>query len=56
MNKHRKVTIMKGDGRPFIVRKQGRNALCFCGSGKKAKHCRGENEKFFVKKRNQLKA
>ena len=40
----------KGDGRPFIVRKQERNALCKCGSGKKAKKCCGKDEQFYCRK------
>jgi uncharacterized protein YecA (UPF0149 family) len=44
------VTIHLGDGSPIVTRKQDRNALCKCGSGKKAKKCCGDQTSFYTTK------
>lgn len=42
MSKERRMVKMySGNGSPLIAEKQGRNDLCACGSGKKAKKCHG---------------
>jgi len=33
----RMVSIIKGNGLPFVAKKVGRNEKCSCGSGKKSK-------------------
>ena len=48
--KEHQVTIVLGDGFPLRSLKQGRNDLCYCGSGKKSKHCHGVKEKYFTTK------
>lgn len=46
----RLVTLIKGDGKPFISKKIGRNQPCPCGSGKKHKKCcKGETEYYTMK-------
>jgi CDGSH-type Zn-finger protein len=46
----RKVKFVKGNGSPIITTRQNRNALCKCGSGKKAKHCCGTDTRYFSTK------
>ena len=48
----RMVTIIKGTGKPFIAKKVSRNAKCECGSGKKQKHCCGDETKYYTPKVN----
>lgn len=48
--KKRKVIIIAGNGNPMIAQKIGRNALCYCGSGKKSKHCHNAETKYYSKK------
>jgi len=45
-----KVTIYKGNGSPIMAIKKQRNALCSCGSGRKAKNCCGAETKYFHSK------
>ena len=51
--KKRKVTIHVGNGNPMAAQKFDRNSKCRCGSGKKTKHCCGEQTKFFYTKVNE---
>lgn len=46
----RMVTLIKGNGKEFRSQKIGRNSLCKCGSGKKAKNCCGVETKYYSKK------
>ena len=43
----RMVSIIKGNGLPFIAKKTGRNEKCACGSGKKSKNCCGNETKYY---------
>ena len=49
----RKCTLYVGNGTPFRVQKQERNAPCICGSGKKSKKCCGEKEEYFTLKKKE---
>jgi CDGSH-type Zn-finger protein len=49
-----KAIFYPGNGYPIVARKQERNALCKCGSGKKAKNCCGTDVKYFLS--SKLKA
>lgn len=49
----RKVTIHIGNGSPMVSQQPGRNTKCKCGSGKKAKHCCGNETKFYNSKANE---
>lgn len=49
-NKKRMVTIIEGNGSPMRVRKQDRNELCFCKSGRKAKNCCGCEARYYHSK------
>jgi CDGSH-type Zn-finger protein len=42
-----KAVFYPGTGSPIVAYKQERNALCECGSKKKAKHCCGTEVKYF---------
>jgi uncharacterized protein YecA (UPF0149 family) len=42
--------LVKGNGRPIKAIKVGRNELCPCGSGKKAKHCHGNKTAYLNQK------
>lgn len=46
----RMVKIIVGDGHPFVTSKPDRNSKCRCGSGKKSKHCCGDETKFYSTK------
>jgi uncharacterized protein YchJ len=46
----RMVTFIPGDGRPLYSQKTGRNNICRCGSGLKAKRCCGTETKLFKPK------
>jgi len=50
-DKSRKVTLIhpKEPRSQMIAKKIGRNSLCQCGSGKKAKKCCGNTTKYYVK-------
>ena len=48
--KKQMVSFLANDGKPFIAQKTGRNYLCRCGSGKKAKKCCGTETKYFLPK------
>jgi len=51
MNRERRnVLIIKGKGNPFTAKKTGRNSLCKCGSGKKAKNCHGTETSYYDSK------
>lgn len=52
--KKKRITgqLVKGNGRPIKAIKVGRNELCTCGSGKKAKHCHGNKTAYLNKKLN----
>lgn len=47
---NRKVMFYQGNGEPIHSQKTDRNALCPCGSGKKAKKCCGCETKYFKTK------
>jgi len=55
-DKNRQVQIHVGDGSPILTQKYDRNAPCKCGSGKKQKHCCGNQTAFHstkkIKERN----
>ena len=43
----RKVKVYKNqEGQPFISYKTRPNDKCYCGSGKKQKHCHGNKQVF----------
>jgi uncharacterized protein YecA (UPF0149 family) len=42
-----KGILIKGNGKPLMSKKIGRNDPCKCGSGKKSKNCCGTNTKYF---------
>jgi len=46
----RMVKIVVGDGSPFVTFKPGQNSKCRCGSGKKSKHCCGDEANFYSTK------
>ena len=46
--KKQMVTFMANDGKPFKAQKTGRNHLCRCGSGLKAKKCCGTETRYFL--------
>jgi len=51
MNRERRmVPFIVGDGAPMVTYKIGRNQLCTCKSGKKAKHCCGVETKWYSTK------
>ena len=43
----RMVKVFKGNGSPMRAKKPNRNAKCVCGSGKKQKHCCGDETKYY---------
>lgn len=47
-DKNRQVQIHVGDGSPILTQKYNRNAPCKCGSGKKQKHCCGNQTAFHL--------
>ena len=49
----RMVKVFKGNGSPMRAKKPNRNAKCVCGSGKKQKHCCGDETQYFVKPKNK---
>jgi uncharacterized protein YecA (UPF0149 family) len=58
MTKYRKGYLIKGDGRPFLAKKENRNAPCSCGSGKKVKHCTCRKDLtsyYAIKKKEEVK-
>ena len=52
MSNHEKrlVPFIEGNGSPLLSKKQGRNATCTCGSGKKQKKCCGNKTEWFHSK------
>lgn len=50
----RMVKILEEDGYPIISMKQDRNAKCGCGSGKKAKNCHGNQQRFYSSNPNPI--
>jgi len=49
-HKERMVKIILGDGSPIRTLQPDRNAKCYCGSGKKAKHCHGTETRYLSTK------
>lgn len=50
-----KATLHIGDGNPIVSQIFSHNAKCRCGSGKKTKHCCGNETKFFNSKPTKSK-
>lgn len=51
VQKHSVTVIRPKSGYDLVVsKKTGRNALCPCGSGKKAKHCCGTETQYYSAK------
>ena len=51
VQKHSATIIRPKAGYDLVVsKKTGRNALCPCGSGRKAKHCCGAETKYYSAK------
>jgi hypothetical protein len=51
MSKKIRVQLIESDGSPFLAKGQGRNSLCSCGSGRKAKRCCGTETKYYSTKK-----
>ncbi len=52
--KKQMVSFLANDGKPFRAQKTGRNYLCRCGSGLKAKKCCGTETKYFLPKPKEV--
>lgn len=55
MNQEKRlIKVIKGYGHPIVTSKPDRNSKCQCGSGKKQKHCCGDDTKFYSTKPKRI--